>query len=149
MNAVRARQFLYVPVLREKRNSRYGLVCQYGFKVFCQREVGSFNFRSGFLAALFGVLNKPLYGSLHGAKHQCWSRQTDHFQCPDSLMKLLACDAQLTRINRGQIGAPGSLCVPDKTFKCFGGTVQRFAQFIQNPCQWAKVIDGDVKVSGC
>ena len=90
MDTVCAYQLLYCSVLRKKGNRRNGLVRQYSFEVFRQREAGSFNFCSSILIALLGVLDKPLNSRLHRTKHEGRPTQTDHFKGADRLMQLLA-----------------------------------------------------------
>ena len=63
------------------------------------------NFGGRILGAIFGLLKKPLHSRFHGPKHQRRLGQAHHFQRANSLVKLLACDAKLTRVHSGQISS--------------------------------------------
>ena len=124
MYAVSAHQFLYLPILGKQRHRRNRLVRQHPFEVFRQGKTGTLNFGGSILGALLGLLHKLLHGSFHGPEHQRRRGQTHHLQRANGLMQLLPRNAQLARINGGQIRADGSFGIPDKTFKRLGRTIE-------------------------
>ena len=62
-------------------------------------------------------------------------------------MQLLTCQTQLTGVERSKIGAFGCFSFPDETFQRFGGTVEGFPKFIQNPGKRSEIIDDHIKLS--
>ena len=118
MNAICLDQLLHFAVLWKQRHRRNNSVCKNSFKVFTQCKAGPLNFCSRFLVALLRLLYKFLNSGFHGAQHQGGSSQSHHFKCAYCLVQLLACDAQLTGIQRCQIRASGCFRFSDETFEC-------------------------------
>ena len=139
MHTVIPHQFQHVAVLRKQRHRRRIFPLEHTFEVFDQSEAGLFYLVDSIIAAKLGPLHKPLGECLHGAQHLGRCGLTHHLEGANGLMKLLPCDAQLTRIQRGQIRPARQLGVPHKSLQGACRTIQRFAQLVQNPGQWPQV----------
>ena len=149
VNPVGAHQLTHIAVLRKQRNRRDRLVRQHTIEVLSQCKAGPFDFGGCVLIAVFRLLKKALHSSFHRPQHQGRLCQAHHFQCANGLVQLLACDAKLPRIHRGQVSPARSFGIAHKTFERFGRSIQRFAQFIQHPGQRAQITNTCVKVGGC
>ena len=148
MNAVGTQQHLHIPVLRKKRDRRHGFASEHVFKVFRHRKAGVFDFGNSIVIALLRLADKLLYSGFHGPEHWRCRWQTDHFESAHRLVKLLAGDSQGAYINRRQIGTPGRLGIPNKSFKRFGRAFKGLAKLIEHPGQRAQVINGEIGL-GC
>ena len=149
MNAVCLGQLLNVAVLRKQRHRRHGLARQHHLQIFCQGEPGSLHLAGSIFAAQLGVLHKALHHGLHGAQHQSGARKAHHFKSTHRLVQLLACNAKLAGIYRGQIRAAGQIGIPHKAFERLGSTIQGFAQLVQHPSQGPQVAKTEIKVGAC
>ena len=131
---------LHIPVLREQRHSRNCLASQHIFQIFAKSEAGALQHAGGLVGAQFGALHKFLHRRLHGPQHQRRRTHAHHLQRASSLVKLLAGQPQRPCVQSCQIRIPSQFGFIYKAAQGLDGTVQRFAQFVQYPSQWAQVL---------
>ena len=146
VDPVGARQLLRVAVLREQGDRRNRLAEQQSFEVFGQRKAGALELGGSRLAAQLRPLDKLLHRRFHAAQHVGRRAHPHHFEGADSLVQLLAGDAQLAVVNRCHVRAAGEVGIADKTAQGGRSGVQRLAQLVQHPRQRAKVICCQVQV---
>ena len=146
MNAVGARQFLHIAVLREQGHGRHRLAQQQAFEKLREGEARALDLGRRRFAAQFRTLDKLLHRGFHATEHVRGRTHADHFQCPDRLVQLLARDPQVAIVDRSHVRATREIRVAHKTAQRSGGGVQRLAQFVQHPGQRAQVVGCEVQI---
>ena len=139
MHTLHSQQFQHVAVLREQGHRRRILPLQRGAQKFDQGKAGTLHLRGGVVAAKRRVLDKALRQRLHRAQQLGRRHHANHLQCAYRLMQLLAGDAQLTRVQRRQIGAAHQLRIAPKAAQRLRRCVQRLTQFVQHPGQRTEI----------
>jgi len=148
MNAVGSHQLLNIAVLGKQGHGGKGLVGQYAFEILSQGEAGVLDFGDRVPAAQLRLLQELLYSGLHGTQHHGRLRKTDHFQYANRLMELLAGGAQLAGVRSTQIRTARCFSLFSKSLQRLGGSLQRFAELVEDPGQRPQVIHDGIGFGG-
>ena len=146
MNAVGARQFLDIAVLRKQGHGSDRLAQQQAFKVFGEGKARALDLGRRRFAAELGTLDKFLHRGFHATQHVGGRAHADHFKSADRLVQLLARDPQVAIIDRSHVRATREIRVAHKTAQPSGRGVERLAQFVQHPGQRAQVVGGEIQI---
>ena len=103
MNAIGAREFLCIPILRKQSHGRHRFAKQHGGEVFGQCVSSAFQLGRRGLAAQRGSIDEFLHCGFHRPQHVGRRGQADHLQRANTLMQLLAGNAKLSGVDLGQV----------------------------------------------
>ncbi len=139
MHAIGIGQLEHTAVLGKQGHRRGRFTLEHALEVFGQRETGALHAACRILATQLRTLNKLLRQRFHGTQYFGGNTQAHHLQRSHCLVQLLARNTQLAGIELGQVGATGQFRITHKAAHGFGSAVERLAQLIQNPRQWAQI----------
>ena len=137
MHLVVAGQRLRRAVLGKQRNGGHGPAGQQRIEVFEQGKAGVLQRAGRFGRAALGVLLQPQHRGFHRMHQARGSAQVDHFQRAADLVQRLL---HGQRVKRCLTILGREFGLARETRQQLGRAFQRFAQFIDDPCQGSEIL---------
>ena len=115
MYALGGSYFQHRTVLGKQRDGRRRLALEHPFEVLCQGQPGAIERHCSGFAAQVRSLDELLHHGFHATQNAGLHRQSDHFECTNCLVQMLACRTQRPVVELRQFGAAGLLYIAGET----------------------------------